>query len=110
MELDSAKAVSPEGGKAVLFLGWPGLAGCFSGRGQQGTGDPGLVLALAESCQFQPCKGSHCAEGGLRWGCCTEVEEIGLRGTFGWSLLTGERGISNGYSGFSVVGNSQRIF
>ena len=38
---------------------------------------------------------SNRVEGGLRWGCCTEELESELCGTFGWSLLAGDRGISN---------------
>lgn len=109
MELDSAKAVSPEG-EGRPSCSWAGLAGCSKGRGQQGTGDPRLVLAITESCQFQPRKGSNRAEGGPRWDCCTEELESELRGTFGWSLVIGERGISNGHSGFSVVCSDQHIF
>lgn len=65
MELDSAKAVSPEG-EGRPSCSWAGLASCFEGRGQQGTGDPRLVLATAESCQFQPAKGQTVLREG--WG------------------------------------------
>lgn len=95
-------------GKAVLLLGWPGQllrrkrpAGHW--RPQTGAGYSGVLPIPTR-------KGSNRAEGGLRWGCCTEKVEKGLRGTFGWSLLTGERGNSIGHSGFSVVCNDQHFF
>lgn len=55
VELDFAKAMSPEG-EGRPSCSWVGLASCSKGRGQWGTGDPRMVLAIAESCQFQPRK------------------------------------------------------
>lgn len=107
MELDSAKAVSPEG-EGRPSCSW---AGRLLRRGQQGAGNPSLLLATAESRQFQPRKGSNCAEGGSHWGCAAlRSWERELRGTFIWSSVTGEREISRGHSGFSVVGNDQHVF
>lgn len=109
VEFDSVKAVSPER-EGRPSCSWAGLAGCSGKRGQQGAGDPRLVPTTVESCQFQPRKGANHAEGGLRQGCRTEELESELHATFAWSLATGERGISNGHSGFSVVCSDQPIF
>lgn len=88
MELDSAKAVSPEG-EGRPSCSW---AGRLLRRGQQGAGNPSLLLATAESRQFQPRKGSNCAKEGSHWGCAAlRSWERELHGTFIWSSVTGER-------------------
>lgn len=107
MELDSAKAVSPEGGKGSCS--WPG---CFEGRGQQdavtsgwrGAGC-GRVLPTPTPQKVKVCRGR---KGWLRRGCCTE--ELGLPGSFGRSSVTSKRGDSNGHSGFSAVCSPQHLF
>lgn len=91
MELDSAKAVSPEGEKGSCS--WPG---CFEGRGRQdavtsgwrGAGC-GRVLPTPTPQKVKVCRGR---KGWLRQGCCTE--ELGLPGTFGRSSVTSKRGDS----------------
>lgn len=79
MQLDSAKAVSPEGRrKAISFLGWTG-GGC-AGR----TPIPQRVAL---------------GRGRAAVGCCTVEAE--LRGTFGCSLVAGDLGIPGGCPGFA---------
>ena len=104
MELDSAKAVSPEGGGrpscswAGRLLRRKGPAG----RQQPQTG-AGYSRVLPTPANSNPAKGQT-AKGGSQWGCAAlRSWERELHGTFRWSSVTGERGISHGHSGFGVV-------